>query len=216
LNIVFKCKMCGHCCKKSPVSLLPHEDILLRRLAEFFNLEYRSTPGYKFYDALSRSYIAVSYVMELVDNKCVFLRDNKCLIHDIYKPFICRCFPYVPRSVKYNIVWSSKVIYHTVEYGISSECTFMKEYGSFLRNILEHDSSYIYRFLGREINVAREMEEKRLILLNMLSNAWRNGRVELAEGSCSTNRVVNLYEFLRTIYPDLPYFLGFNRLAIEV
>lgn len=216
MNSFFKCIMCGSCCRKSPVSILPHEEVLLRRLANLFDLKYVSTPGYKFYDSLSKTYIAVSYVMELVDNKCVFLKENKCSIHDIYKPLICRSFPYVPRNVKYNIVWDSKIIFPTVEYGISTECLFVKEQSMFLHKLVESDDLLLHRFFYREMSIAREMEEKRLLLLNTLSDAWRRGYVELSDNPGIVYNVVNLYEFLRKYYPDLPFILGLDKISIEV
>lgn len=216
MNIVFKCRICGSCCRKSPVSILPHEDILLRRVANIFDLDYVSTPGYKFYDRLSKTHIVVSYVMELVGNKCVFLKDNKCSIHDIYKPLICRSFPYVPRNVKYNIVWDSKIIFPTVDYGISTECLSIKDQYGFLHRLFETNSTYFSRFLYNEMSVAREMEEKRIILLNMLSDAWRRGYVDLSDNTGIAYNVVNLYEFLRKLYPDLPFLLGLKKISIEV
>ncbi|OYT38796.1 MAG: zinc/iron-chelating domain-containing protein, partial [Desulfurococcales archaeon ex4484_58] len=57
---------------KSPISLLPHEDLILYRLAEKYGLEYRSRPGYRVFDAKNGVYIALSYVMDLVNGKCTF------------------------------------------------------------------------------------------------------------------------------------------------
>ncbi|MEM4535446.1 MAG: YkgJ family cysteine cluster protein, partial [Desulfurococcaceae archaeon] len=103
--------MCGDCCKMSPISVLPHEEVILKKLGELLDVDVRFTPGYTVYEAIRGVNLAFSYVMQLnTGGQCPFLRNNKCTIHYIYKPYICRSFPYIPRHVKYSIDEVNKYI----------------------------------------------------------------------------------------------------------
>jgi len=206
---VFRCPACGLCCTFSPVSILPHEDVILRAIAERLDLPYRSSPGYTIFDKVSGVNIAFSYVMELHDGKCIFLQGNKCVIHDVYKPLICRSYPYVPRHVKYNIDERNRYIVATADYGISLACPVVKRN----REILEKYSGnpgIVIRYLKREYQAAVEMENTRNLLLSLLSKLWREGLVDLTS-SRSSAPVVNLYDFLRRYYPDLPSILNIDK-----
>jgi len=217
LSKTFKCIMCGLCCTKSPVSILPHEDVILRSLAESFNLPYRSSPGYRVFDNVRKSYIALSYAMELYNGRCVFLDDrNRCMIQYIYKPLICRSFPYVPRHVRYNIVWSAKLIYTTVEYAVSLECPVIKRDSEYIRELFSIGYKHLWSYFKREFTAAEEMEQTRQALLMMLSELWREGVVELAEDPKTNAPIINLYDLLRERYPDLPYILGVSSILKSV
>jgi len=207
----FMCAMCGSCCTKSPISILPHEEVVLRTLAEKLGLPYKSTPGYRVFDKARQAYIALSYAMELFNGKCPFLtEDSKCMIQYIYKPLICRSFPYVPRHVRYNIVWSAKLIYPTVEYAVSLECPVIKKNSSYIETLYKLGYRYLWSYFKREFTAAEEMESVRQTLLLMLSELWRRGVVEIGENPQTRAPVINLYELLREYYPDLPYMLSIN------
>lgn len=208
--MVFKCLMCGKCCTKSSVSILPHEDLILRKLADKYGLPYSSTHGYVIYDSLNKRWIALSYVMHLINGKCVFLEGNKCRIHYEYKPLICRSFPYVPKRVRYVIVDQTKSIYAKVDYGISLECIFVRNNRGFFEERFIDERS-IYDFFEEQIREAIRMESLRNTMLNLLSNLWREGLINVAEKTGEPTVVQNLYNVLRIHYPELPYILGVNR-----
>lgn len=201
---------------KSPISLLPHEDRILSILSRKLGLPYRSKPGYKVFDRIRKSYIALSYAMELVDNRCVFLsRDNLCMIQKIYKPLICRSFPYIPRQVRYNIVWNIKTIFATVDYGLSTICPVIKEDKKNLGKILEYNPEFIKKYLFNEYRAGNEMENIRAFLLSMLSDLWRQGYVDITDDPRIKAPVINLYDLLRKYYPNLPYLLNIDEILIE-
>ncbi|WP_048078640.1 YkgJ family cysteine cluster protein [Desulfurococcus mucosus] len=211
---VFKCPACGLCCTFSPVSILPHEDIVLRTIADALGLPYSSQPGYVIFEEVNRVNLAFSYVMELHNGRCIFLSGSKCMIHDVYKPLICRSYPYVPRHVRYNIDERNKYILATADYGVSVACPVVKKD----REVLEKYSgnpALVIRYLKKEYNAAVEMENIRNTLLSLLSKLWREGIVEV-----STSRrdapVVNLYEFLRRYYPDLPGILNIDKVVDKI
>ncbi len=210
---MFRCTLCGICCKLSPVSLLPYEDTILRMIAEKLGLPYKSRPGYTVYDARRGVRIALSYVMELVNNKCVFLdKDNLCRIHDIYKPLVCRSYPYVPKQVRYTISRDLKIIFATVEYGISVKCPVIEEDKEYIMMLMSKYLNWPMIYFRYEYKAAAEMEEKRNLLLKLLSDLWSRGIVDLKETNKNKNTlVINLYELLRTYYPNLPYILGIDR-----
>lgn len=208
--MAFKCSMCGLCCTKSSVSILPHENVILKKLADKYGLPYSSTPGYVVYDSLNKRYIALSYVMHLSNGKCLFLEGNKCKIHYEYKPLICRSFPYVPKRVRYVIVDQTKSIYAKVDYGISLECLFVKNNKRHLEELLV-DEKYIYDFFEEQIREAVKMESLRNTILNLLSNLWHLGLISISEKTGEPFIVQNVYDVLRTQYPELPYILGINK-----
>ncbi len=207
---VFKCTLCGKCCQSSPISILPHEKNILERLARLLGLKIVFKPGYRLFDRISRRYIALSYVMELVNSKCVFLdRDNKCIIHGIYKPLICRSYPYVPKQVRYNIINELRIVFSTVEYGLSIECPVIKDDQLYMDKILGNREALL-EYLGKEIKVAEEMEKIRNNLLSLLSSLWSRGLVELIDHSGFNAPIINLYDLLRKYYPSIPYILNID------
>lgn len=208
---VFMCDMCGLCCKMSPVSVLPHEVVVLENLAEKLGTAVYFAHGYTVYEAVNGVNLAFSYVMQLVNGQCPFLRGNKCSIHYIYKPYICRSFPYIPRHVKYSIDDVNKYILASTDYGLSLACHVVRRD----REVLEKYAripSLLVHYLKEECSVAVEAENARTILLVALSKLWRDGLVDIRASKPSAP-VVNLYEFLRRFYPDLPGILGVDKVA---
>ena len=217
--IVFKCRMCGSCCTMSPISLLPHEEVILRMLGEYMGIEVKTTHGYTVCEAVNGVNLAFSYVLHLENGKCPFLRDNLCGIHYVYKPYICRSFPYIPRHVKYHIDEENRYIMATTEHGLSLACPVVKRdrgalerieamYGGPMEKILIHyyKDGYV---------AAVEAENARSLLLRLLSKLWRDNIIDV-KPSKHEGIVVNLYEFLRKYYPDLPSVLGVDKVGSRV
>lgn len=214
----FKCEMCGQCCRMSPISVLPHEVVILDRLAEILDLKVIFEPGYMLYDNVNKVNIALSFIMQLEGGKCVFLKESKCVIHSIYKPYICRSFPYIPRHVKYNIDDVNKYIYATTDHGLSLACPVVRrdrevleKYG--LRNT--PFTNVIIRYYKEGYNAALEAENTRSLMLTLLSKIWRDGYIDI-EPARQQAYVLNLYEFLRRFYPDLPNILGIDRVFLRM
>ena len=205
----FRCTLCGLCCRASPISILPHEDYILKALAQRLGVKYRSRPGYRVYDKRTGRDIALSYVMELVKGKCPFLReDNLCMIQNIYKPLICRSFPYVPKQVKYIISNELKFVYAKVEYGVSGACPVIKEDKEVIMKLMSITPYWHRMYFPQEYIAAMEMEEKRSLLLRLLSKLWASGIVDIDSSHGGIHNTINLYELLRTYFPNLPYIMG--------
>lgn len=211
----FSCPMCGDCCRMSPVSLLPHEEVVLRRLAEGMGAPFRARPGYTMYDEVSGFNLAFSYVMELVDGRCPFLRGTLCSINGVYKPLICRSFPYIPREVRYNIDRQARAVAATADYGLSLACPVIKRHRPLLERMGEAGPGALEAYMPSEVEAAREMERARGLLLALLSALWRAGVVELADSRPGAP-VANLYVFLIKHFPSLPHVLGVDRVARAV
>ncbi|MEM4561728.1 MAG: YkgJ family cysteine cluster protein [Desulfurococcaceae archaeon] len=212
---VFMCDMCGDCCKMSPISVLPHEEVILKKLGELLDVDVRFTPGYTVYEAIRGVNLAFSYVMQLnTGGQCPFLRNNKCTIHYIYKPYICRSFPYIPRHVKYSIDEVNKYITASTDYGLSLACHIVKKDREALEK-LGNNIPILYYYLRNEYLAAKEAENVRSLFLLALSKLWREGIVELQPARLNAP-VVNLYDFLRQIYPDLPTVLRVDKIIGRV
>lgn len=209
-GLKFACSSCGLCCTLSPVSLLPHEDMALRFLANAYNLKYRSFPGYKMYDEISGFNLAFSYVMELVDGKCTFLENNLCLIHNVAKPLICRSYPFVPKQVKYFVDNFNRRVYAVVEHGLSMKCPVVSRD---LRRMESVENPYrlAYFYTPNEFLASLEMERARNIYFELLSALWKKRLVELTEEKPGAP-VINLYQFLRTYFPEMPNLLNIQPL----
>ncbi len=205
----FQCTLCGLCCRSSPISILPHEDYILRILARHLGVKYRSRPGYRVFDKRTGRDIALSYVMELVDGRCPFLRqDDLCMIQDVYKPLICRSFPYVPKQVRYIISNELKLVFTKVEYGISSACPVIRQDKEVIMGLMAATPLWHRLYFPREYVAAMEMEEKRTLMLRLLSKLWSSGIVEIDSDHGGKHNIINLYELLRTYFPNLPYIMG--------
>lgn len=211
---VFKCDVCGVCCKLSPISLLPHEEVILRELGRVMGVDVKITPGYMVYDAISGVNIAFSFILQLNENSaCPFLVGNKCSIHYIYKPYICRSFPYIPRRVKYSIDDVNKYITATADYGLSLACHIIRRD----RETLENYGRYgvLLHYSRDEYLASIEAENIRLLSLYLLSVLWREGLVDI-KPSVHGARAENLYEFLRKYFPELPSRLNMDRVLVKV
>ncbi len=199
----------------SPISILPHEEIVLRELSKIRGVSITTSPGYAVYDVISGVNIAFSYVLHLNEKStCPFLVNNKCSIHYIYKPYICRSFPYIPRHVKYSIDDINRYIIASTDYGLSLACHIIRRD----KNVLEKYNSrpgILIHYLRNEYLASVEAENVRLLLLYLLSLLWREGFVEI-KPSVQGAQVVNLYEFLRRYFPELPTKLNLNRVLIKV
>lgn len=194
---------------------------MLRRACNILNIECTISHGYLIYDKKSNTFIALSYILELSNGVCPFLEKNRCLLHNYYKPLVCRAFPYVPKVVRYLYDSSTRTMTSIVEYGVSRNCpaieAYIKHFGDTKLNPL-----HLYMFMPSEVAAAAEMERKRSIILSLLSTLWRKGILELEPGRKPSQNtyIVNVYDVLRRYYPSLPYILDvytdicrINRLA---
>ncbi len=153
--------------------------------------------------------------MNLDDSgKCPFLtRDNRCLIHGIYKPLICRSYPYVPREVRYLFIERLRIIISKVKYGLSAKCPVIKRHKYLIDKYMDIDPYFIPKYMPNEYRAALEAESKRAIILNLLSSLWRRGYVDLSTTSVKPRDsvIINVYLFLQKYYPNLPYILGVEK-----
>lgn len=212
----FKCALCGYCCKASPISLLPHEEVVLRLLADKLKKPYKSRPGYRVFDSRRKVWIALSYIMELVDGKCQFLEKDRCSINYIYKPLICRSYPYVPRQVQYTLASSYRVIFATSDYGLSIKCPIIKKDKEHIQSLMMRTLFWPQFYMPREYKAALEMEEKRTLLLKLLTGLWQRGITELSECGPDSAPTINLYDILRNYYPNLPYILEIDKVLSKI
>ncbi len=195
-RITFKCLSCGICCTLSPITILPHEAIILHREAARLGIKLELTEGYRIYDDVSDKNIVLSYAIKLSGNRrCPFLtRDNKCLVHNTYKPLTCRSFPYVPREIQYYIDNSTRTIMHRSVYGISTACMFVKNNAKLLeKELLEHGIAKIF---PSEYKYAQEAERWRRWYMRTLTYLWRMGFVDLYSEPLEDARSVNAYVFI--------------------
>jgi len=98
MGLKFKCICCGECCRRisdedstsKGLPLFEWEIEKIKKLAASKNISIQVEPIDLVLDKKSRKYFCTGYV--LVDEPCVFLKDNKCLIHKD-RPIVCRAFP---------------------------------------------------------------------------------------------------------------------------
>ena len=163
--------MCGTCCKNTPITLLPHEAVILETLSKELKIDAIIEPGFTLTDGKNRIRIALSYVLKPREGVCPFLNDNRCSIHNLYKPLICRSFPLVPIHVKYFIDTKTLRIVHISRYGLSSICPsvkdMVKEYGNETHSILPH-------IFPDEYEAYYIMESLRMSYMHALSRLWQN------------------------------------------
>ncbi len=195
-EIVFKCLGCGICCTLSPITILPHEAIILRREASRLGIRLEIIEGYRIYDDVSGKNIVLSYAIKLNNNKrCPFLtQNNKCLIHGTYKPLTCRSFPYVPREIQYYIDNGTRTIMHKSIYGISTACLFVKKHADKLeKEVMRHG---IRKVFPSEFKYAQEAEHWRRWYMRTLTHLWRMGLVDLYSEPLKDAVGVNAYIFI--------------------
>ncbi len=143
----------------------------------------------------------VSYVLDLNDGVCPFLDERgRCMIHNTCKPYVCRSFPYVAKRIRYLLSREKRIIMPRPEYGVSTACTFISKH----RNEIEKEIGKhgIANVFPNEVRVAQEAEEKRRVMLTLLSTLWRMGVVDLEVGS-ERGIPIPLHKFLRMYYPSL-------------
>ncbi|MCG2895106.1 MAG: YkgJ family cysteine cluster protein [Vulcanisaeta sp.] len=207
----FKClPNCGYCCTISPVTVFPHEALILSRLAEELGIRDLSfKPGYVITDVKGGVRIALSYLMQLNDKgMCPFLdpNDKKCLIHSLYKPLTCRSFPYLPRVIRYIIDPELKLVDFTVEFVVSSLCPVIRNnYTPEDLELMSRNIKIAIKAMPREVEAAQEAIRVRRIYANALTALWRAGYIELrGDGGNSTNwPIVNAFEYIRQFIPQL-------------
>lgn len=203
----FKCMPnCGLCCRLSPVTVLPHEVYLIEDEAKELGVSVKFKVGYTIVDLNNKITLALSYLMLLNErNECPFLRNNKCLVHDMYKPLTCRAYPYLPRIIRYSIDRLNKSITFDVKYAASTICPVVKEglsNGVLIR--LSTDLNLASQVFSNEFPAAMEIIEARKIYADYLSYLWKLGVVDLVEDDGTYNYpVVNSFWFIRRYYPDL-------------
>jgi len=202
----FQCLKCGSCCKASHISLLPHELTILKRLAEKLRTRLEVGFDYTVYDKRSNSRIVLTYYMMLNDdNTCPFLTDdNLCSIHYIYKPLVCRAFPYVPSEVRYFYNPYTKTVFHKTEFAISYACPVIRRNKALFMSEDESSKKRSAIFLSEQLKAAREFEEQRTRYVQALSYLWKIGLVDLEFKSQRNGPVVNAYTFIRQF---IPYFV---------
>ncbi|MEM2024908.1 MAG: YkgJ family cysteine cluster protein, partial [Desulfurococcaceae archaeon] len=165
----------------SPISILPHEEVVLKRLAEEMDISITFTHGYTIYEAVSGINLALSYVMQLLNNRCPFLEENKCRLHYVYKPSVCRGFPYTPRQVRYSIDDANKYIVASTDYGLSLACHIVKRDREVLEKYRDNPGIIVH-YIKQEYLTSIETENIRGLLLTSLSKLWRDGLVEIKSG----------------------------------
>lgn len=202
----------GLCCRLSPISVLAFEEYLLRKAADILGIKITITPSYTIYEKKRGVYIALSYVLELKHGKCPFLSsENTCFLHGFYKPLVCRSFPYIPKEVRYFYNTDMKVLVVHVEYALSRKCPVIEKNIKKLYSALNSNPLFLSTYMPNEVRAAIEMEEKRALIMRLLSILWKKGFVELdldKERRGESDNVINVYDILRVYYPNLPYILG--------
>ncbi len=170
-----------------------------------YDVQVSFSYDYAVYDLKSNSKIILTYYMLLDDDgKCPFLTGfNRCLIHDVYKPLVCRSFPYVPSEVRYFYNTNVKLLFHRSKYGLSSACKFIKTYKEYIDSKLSQDPHFLYKFARASLEAARSLEELRTKYLSTLSSLWRLGLVELIFENHSGGIPCDAYTFIRRF---IPYF----------
>jgi Fe-S-cluster containining protein len=196
---------CALCCRASPVTVLPHEVYVLESLARDLDVRVKFAPAYTLLDAVSGVRVALSYLMLLDDEgKCPFLRGTKCLVHDLYKPLTCRSFPYLPKVIKYELDPVAKEIRMEINFVMSTLCPVVKSDLSPRDLVKMRDIRIAVQYAPKEVEVARETVEKRLLYARILSDLWQKGYVELQDGANSPfHPVVNGFAFIRRFRPEL-------------
>ncbi len=160
------------------LSLLPHEVFVLDALREMYSVEIEFKPNFVLLDKKNRYLIAISYVAKFKSKKCPFLGSNGlCMIHNVYKPLICRAYPITPMNVKYFIDIKKKVIVHNAPYGISMLCSKAKKI--YEENIRRNTKDSIPTLFPDEYESLYTMEYIRSTYLQALSNLWRRNYIDV-------------------------------------
>ena len=209
--VPFRCMPnCGYCCTISPVTVFPHEVIILTRLAEELDVkDLTFKPGYVITDVKNGVRVALSYLMQLnSEGVCPFLNkdDKTCMVHSLYKPLTCRSFPYLPRVIRYVIDPELKLVDFTVEFVVSTLCPVVKN--NYTQDELEAMISNVrvaVKVMPKEVAAAEEAIRVRKLYADTLTALWRAGYVEL-RGSDENNTnwpIVNAFEYIRQFIPHM-------------
>ncbi|MFB6470923.1 MAG: YkgJ family cysteine cluster protein [Vulcanisaeta sp. AZ3] len=211
MAVPFRCMPnCGYCCTISPVTVFPHEVIILNKLAKELDVkDLTFRPGYVITDVRNGVRVALSYLMQLNEKGiCPFLDndDKTCKVHSLYKPLTCRSFPYLPRVIRYTIDPELKIVDFTVEFVVSNLCPVIKnnytidDLDEIIRNV-----RVAVRVMPKEVNAAQEAVRVRKIYANALTALWRAGYIELrGDGGNNVNwPIVNAFEYIREFIPQL-------------
>jgi Fe-S-cluster containining protein len=204
--VTFACMPnCALCCRASPVTVLPHEVYVLESLARDLDVRVKFAPAYTLLDAISGVRVALSYLMLLdEEGKCPFLKGTKCLVHDLYKPLTCRSFPYLPKVIRYELDPVAKEIRMEINFVMSTLCPVVRSDLSPRELVKMRDIRIAAQYAPREVQVARETVEKRLLYARILSDLWQKGYVDLQDGGSNPfYPVVNGFAFIRRFRPEL-------------
>jgi len=207
----FRCMPnCGYCCTISPVTVFPHEVIILSRLAEELDItDLVFKPGYVITDIKNGVRIALSYLMQLNSKGiCPFLDpyNKTCSVHSLYKPLTCRSFPYLPRVIRYIIDPELKVVDFNVEFVISSLCPVIKNnYTPDDLELMIRNIKIAMKAMPKEVDAAQEAIRVRKIYADALTALWRAGYIELRgnDGNNVNWPIVNAFEYIRQFIPHI-------------
>lgn len=199
---------CGLCCTVSPITVFPHEVLILRFLAEKLDVEVRFRPGYLITDVANGVKIALSYLLLLNEGgSCPFFnpKTKRCVVHNLYKPLTCRSFPYLPKVIRYIVDPVTRTVDFTAEFVVSSLCPVVRE--SYDRREVEAMASnprIAIKVMRGEVEAALEALEARRVYAEALTALWRAGFVELRSGDDGGSYpIVNAYEFIRKLMPNI-------------
>ncbi|MBU0628361.1 MAG: YkgJ family cysteine cluster protein [Nanoarchaeota archaeon] len=151
----FKCQQCGKCCSrirgrlaeeekkfieefaygKLPlVQLLPVEKMSFplfdfeakrfRKWQKEVNIDAKITPSRVLFDLNTNKSIVFTYYMDY--DSCPFLKDNKCLIYNKKRAFVCRVFPF-NKGPFLKTEEEFKKLPNESEEGLEKSETFLKE-----------------------------------------------------------------------------------------
>ncbi len=199
----FSCaRGCDLCCRASPVTVLPHEVYILEKLAGELGVSVSFVPAYKVADLVSATRIALSYLMQLEEESCPFLRGGRCAVHNLYKPLTCRSFPYLPKVVRYSLDPAARELRIDVKFVMSTLCPVVRKDLDAGEVARMSDFKTALGYAPREAEVALETLEKRYLYAGILSDLWKSGVVELDDGERYPHfPVINGFAFIRRLYP---------------
>ncbi len=204
----FKCvRGCGYCCKISPITIFPHEVHILRRLASALDRRVTIRPGYKIAELRSRVRVTISYIVELdpETGRCPFLsEDDRCLIHDKYKPITCRAFPRIPKVLQYIVDRDTRSIFFTYEIGISKACPqIRKTYTDDEIELLSTNPEVARKLMSQEYEACEEFLRIRKMYLDLLTILWKRGVAVFSDEISAPWPLVSAYDFIRQYFPEI-------------
>ncbi len=178
-------------------------------LADALGVEVRFKPSYTIAELINSVKLALSYLMLLDDNGyCPFFdkKERKCRIHSLYKPLTCRCFPYLPRVIKYAIEPELKMVDFTVEFVVSNVCPAIKtRFTDDELILIARNQNLARKYMPLEYLAAQESIRVRKTYVAILMTLWKKGLVELRSDSevRADLPVVNAFDFIRDYMPHI-------------